>query len=162
MPRDDAAAECHVLIVEFPRTRVASIRHDGPGAREHETVRKLIAWKFANGLTDPSKHRHYGLHYLDPGHGSERSRVNFCLSIDAPVEPNPHGIVEAVIPALRCARARDIGSRNNNRAAPFLVREWLPASEERVADFPLIFHYLNVGPNVRDEDAITDVYLPLL
>ena len=27
---------------------------------------------------------------------------------------------------------------------------------------PMIFHYVNVGPNVKPEEMITDVYLPLL
>ena len=61
----------------------------------------------------------------------------------------------------RCARARDIGSRENNQAAPFLAREWLPGSGEGISGAPMIFHYVNVGPQVQPQDAITDVYLPL-
>jgi hypothetical protein len=38
---------------------------------------------------------------------------------------------------------------------------WLPQSDEKPADFPIFFHYVNVGPNVREEEMITDVYLPL-
>lgn len=46
-------------------------------------------------------------------------------------------------------------------AARFLYEEWLPGSGETMADFPLIFHYVNVGPNVKGSDAVTDVYMPL-
>jgi hypothetical protein len=28
-------------------------------------------------------------------------------------------------------------------------------------DFPMSFHYVDVGPNVREEEMITDVYLPI-
>lgn len=31
----------------------------------------------------------------------------------------------------------------------------------RLSGYPIIFHYVNVGPDVKDEEAITDVYMPL-
>jgi len=66
-----------------------------------------------------------------------------------------------LIPAQRCARARDVGSRSNIQAAVYLYETWLRQSDESVGDFPMIFHYVNVGPKVREEEMITDVYLPL-
>jgi AraC family transcriptional regulator len=66
-----------------------------------------------------------------------------------------------VIPSNRCALARDVGSRHNNKAAVYLYEEWLPRSGEALGDFPIFFHYVNVGPNVLEEEMITDVYLPL-
>jgi len=42
-----------------------------------------------------------------------------------------------------------------------LFTEWLPASGETLGDFPLFFHYVNVGPDVAEHEMITDVYLPL-
>jgi AraC family transcriptional regulator len=95
-----------VQIVSFPETKVAAIEHFGAPALEHDTVRKLIAWK-------------------------------------------------------RCALARDIGSRQNNKAAIWLCEEWLPRSGAAPGNFPIFFHYVNVGPHVRDQEMITDVYLPL-
>jgi AraC family transcriptional regulator len=65
------------------------------------------------------------------------------------------------IPSMRCAVARDIGSRLDNKAAKYLYDEWLPRSGEEIAAFPLVFHYVNVGPAVKEHEAITDVYLPL-
>ncbi len=153
----------HVEIVTFAETKVAAIEHCGSPAREHETVRKLVAWKLENGLLDASKHRHYGIHYTDPRTvPASEHRVDFCLSVDEHIGPNnPYAIVNKVIPACRCARARDVGSRSNNRAAAYLYEAWLPRSGESVGDAPIFFHYVNVGPNVRDEEMITDVYLPL-
>lgn len=55
-----------VQIVVFPETKVAAIEHFGPPSREHDTVRKLIAWKLEQRLLDPLKHRSYGVHYTDP------------------------------------------------------------------------------------------------
>jgi AraC family transcriptional regulator len=152
----------NVRIVTFPATRVAAIEHRGPPALEYDTVRKLIAWKLENRLLGTAKHRSYGVHYTDPRttRPSEH-RVDFCLSIEENVGPNPYGIIEKLIPANRCAYARDVGSRANNKAAVYLYETWLPRSGESPGDFPMFFHYVNVGPNVRDEDMITDVYLPL-
>jgi AraC family transcriptional regulator len=151
-----------VRIVEFPHTRVAVIEHVGPPEREHESVRRLIAWKLEHHLLDSTKYRSFGVHYTDPRTTApEQHRVDFCLSIDREVGPNPYGVLDKVIPANRCALARDIGSRFNNQTAVWLYEQWLPRSGESVADFPIFFHYVNVGPHVRAEDMITDVYLPL-
>jgi len=151
-----------VKIVEFPETKVASITHTGSPEREHHTALKLIDWKIRNRLLDPSKNRSYGLHYTDPHQIDPlKYQVDFCLSIDGTVGPNDAGIVEKIIPAMKCALARDVGSRTNNQAARYLIEEWLPSSGEALSGFPLIFHYVNVGPNVKEQEAITDTYLPL-
>ena len=151
-----------VSIVTFPETKVAGISHVGPPEREHETARKLIAWKIERQLLDQDRYRSYGLHYSDPRTiDPSRHRVDFCLTYDGQVEPNAYGIVAMTIPAMRCAMARDIGSRLNNKAAQYLYDEWLPRSGEQLATRPLVFHYVNVGPNVKEQEAITDVYLPL-
>ena len=151
-----------VSIVTFPETRVAMVSHLGAPEGEHDTALKLIRWKIAKGLLDQARYRSYGLHYVNPANNSPRQhRVDFCLSIESPVDANDAGIVEAVIPSMRCALARDVGSRMNNQAARYLFEEWLPASTEELADYPVIFHYVNVGPGVAENEAITDVYLPL-
>ena len=43
-----------VEIVIFPTTKVAAVEHRGSPALEHDTARKLIAWKLENRLLDPS------------------------------------------------------------------------------------------------------------
>jgi AraC family transcriptional regulator len=152
----------NVEIVQFPETRVAAVEHRGSPALEHDTVRKLVAWKIENRLLDQAKYRTYGLHYGDPRKvDPSEYRAEFCLSIDRPVGENQYSIYEKVLPSARCARARDLGSRLNNQAAKFLFDVWLPGSGEIWTGHPAIFHYLNVGPSVKDAEAITDVYLPL-
>jgi len=151
-----------VRIVDFPETRVALMEHFGSPLLEHETARRLVAWKIEHRLLDPLKHRSYGVHHTNPHTtAAEDHRVDFCLSVDADVAPNPYGIRNGIIPALRCAVARDIGSRGDNKAIVHLVETWLPRSGEAVGDFPVFFHYVNVGPNIRPGDMITDAYLPL-
>jgi AraC family transcriptional regulator len=151
-----------VQIVMFPETKVAAIEHYGSPSFEHDSVRKLIAWKLEQKLLDPTKYRIYGVHYTDPRTTRPSDHhVDFCLSVDHNIEPNAFGIVNKIIPRNRCALARDIGSRYNNKTAPYLYEEWLPRSGETPGAFPIFFHYVNVGANLREEDMITDVYLPL-
>jgi AraC family transcriptional regulator len=152
-----------VSIVEFPETRVAGIVHKGAPSQEHETARKLVAWKLEHRLLDQARYRTYGLHYTDPRIINPADhRVDFCLSYEGEVEPNTHGVTAMTIPAMRCAMARDVGSRLDNKAAQYLYDKWLPGSGERMAGQPLVFHYVNVGPSVKEHEAITDVYMPLL
>jgi AraC family transcriptional regulator len=150
-----------VRIVEFPGATVAVLEHHGPPDREYETARKLIAWRIRNRL-HPDRHRSYGIHYTDPRTTpGELHRVGFCVSFEGEVAPNPEGVVTGVIPPCRCAVTRYIGSRNHIAAAVTLHDEWLPASGETRSEFPMFFHYVNVGPDIREPDMITDVYLPL-
>ena len=157
-----------VKIVSFPETKIARIPYAGDPAMERETIMKLVQWKIQHGLLDQARYRTYGLHYL-PEDDSARNagglipyRVDFCLSIDEDVGTNELGISEGIIQACRCALARDVGSRMNNKAAHYLVDRWLPGSGETLSGDPVIFHYVNVGPKVKDSEAITDVYLPLI
>ncbi len=153
----------NIEIVDFPETSVAVVEHYGPVEQEHKTALKLIAWKLENNLLDSARHRNYGVHYTDPATTPpEQHHVDFCLSVDELVGANEYDVVNKIIPACRCARARDVGSRYNNPAAVFVRQEWYPASGQRLGDFPMFFHYVNVGPDVKEDEMITDVYLPLM
>jgi AraC family transcriptional regulator len=150
-----------VHIVQFPETKVAAIEHRGPPELEHATARKLIEWRIQNRLS-PEKHKSYGVHYTDLRTTLPADhRVDFCVSVEHDVPPNSQGIVNKVIPGGRCALARHLGSRAHNLAAVYLYEEWFPKSGEVLRDFPIFFHYVNVGPQVEEHEMITDVYLPL-
>ena len=150
-----------VTIVDFPETKVAALEHRGAPHLEYQTIQKLIAWRVAAGLP-PGQHRSYGVHYNDPRIISpDDYRVDFCIEVEHDVAPNPQGVLTKRIPSGRCAVARHFGSRRNVSAAYYLYDTWLPDSGEVVRDFPIFFHYVNVGPQVQEHEMITDVYLPL-
>ncbi len=151
----------HVDIIDFPETLVAALEHHGPESQTYNTSMKFIEWRKENGVP-PDKGNTYGIHYTDPKNTfPEDFRLDICVSIDNEIGENPQGVVNKSIPACRCAMARHTGSRDHVTAAEFLVYEWLPGSDEEMGDFPLFFHYVNVGPGVREQDMITDVYLSL-
>jgi AraC family transcriptional regulator len=145
-------APMYAQIVIFPETKVAAIEHFGSPAVERNKARKLIAWKIEQRLLDPLRYRSYGVHYTDPRTTNPSDHhVGFCLSVEEEVGPNSFGIVNKVIPRDRCALARDVGSRYNNKAAVYIYEEWRPRSSETPGNFPIFFHYVNTGPSVREE-----------
>ncbi|OCG06638.1 hypothetical protein A9G13_10285 [Gilliamella sp. wkB178] len=152
----------NVEIVKFPETHIAVLEHFGSPLLEYKTVDKLVKWRQENNLLDNEKYRSYGIHYTNPFITPiEHHHIDFAISIDQPIAKNSYGIINKKIPLLRCAKCRDIGSRNNNKAIIYLLEEWLPYSGEKIGNFPPIFHYVNVGINISPKQMITDVYLPL-
>ena len=150
-----------VHIINFPATRVAALEHHGPEHKTYATTMKFIEWRLANNI-GPDKGNTYGIHYTDPANTfPEDYRIDICVSVENDVPENPQGVVNKIIPACRCAVARYKGSREHVAAAEYLVYDWLPQSGEELGDFPIFFHYVNVGPDVRENEMITDVYLPL-
>jgi len=152
-----------VEIINFPVTKVAVIEHQGSPESEHESVKKLIAWRIENKLPLSDAHRSYGIHYNDPRKvAASDYRVDLCISVEQEVAANSFGVLNKYIPALRCAKVRHFGSRENISAAHYLYESWLPNSGEKISEYPLFFHYVNVGPQVQESEMITDVYLPIL
>jgi len=150
-----------VRIVNFPETKVAAIEHRGPQHLEYESIQKLIEWRRANRMS-PDRHRTYGVYHSDPRTTPPNEyRFDICLAVPREIPPNPQGVVNKRIPGGRCAVARHVGSRENVTAGLYLYETWLPGSGETLRDFPVFFHYVNVGPGVEPRDMITDVYLPI-
>ena len=151
-----------VKVVEFAETKVAVLEHHGSPSLEHESIKKLISWRIENKLS-LDKHKNYGVHFNNPTTTAhEKYRVDLCISVEKEVPKNPQGVINKIIPAGRCAVARHLGSRKNVTAAAYLYETWLPQSGESLRDFPVFFHYVNVGANVQEQEMITDVYLPLV
>jgi AraC family transcriptional regulator len=150
-----------VEIVHFAETKVAALEHRGAPDDVYNTTRRFIEWRRENGVT-PATSRTFGIHYNDYNSvRSEDYRIDICASVEADVKPNPQGVVTKLIPGGRCARIRHLGSREHMDSVVYLVRDWLPASGENARDCPMFYHYVNVEPDVKEHEMITDVYLPL-
>ncbi len=155
------ALNMKVEIIDFPDTLVAALEHRGPEHLTYNTTKQFIEWRQANGHP-PGRGKTFGVHYTDPVTTlPEDYRLDICLSVDRPVTENPQGVVTKTIPGGRCAVVRHVGSRHYIKPAEWIYRDWLPASGEELRDFPIFFHYVNVGPGVKEHEMITDVYLPL-
>ena len=74
---------------------------------------------------------HYGIRDNDPRKGpASEYRVDLCISVEWDVAVNSFGVINKTISAVRCAKVRHYGSRENVTAAYYLYEEWLPKSEE--------------------------------
>ena len=152
-----------VEIINFPETKIAVVEYLGVPEKEYEAVKKLVAWRMKNNLPPSDVNKSYGIHYNDPNNVlPSEYRVDICVSIEHEISENSSGIINKTIPAMCCAKARHYGSRENISLVQFLYKEWLPSSNEKLADFPIFFHYVNVGPQVQVADMVTDIYLPII
>ena len=70
-----------------------------------------------------------------------------CVSYNGKIDPNAYNVISKTIPGGRCAVLRHHGSRDYIPEAEYLYREWLPGSGEELRDFPIYFHYVNIGPD---------------
>jgi AraC family transcriptional regulator len=154
--------DADVTLVDFPATRVALLAHCGDTALIGDTVRRFIAWRREAGV-HPSKSRTFNLLHNDPETSPpEVFRMDIAAATDRTVAANDAGVTEAVIPAGRCAIVRMTGSSDNLKSAVhFLYAEWLPGSGEELRDFPIFAERVRFFPDVPENAAITDVYLPL-
>ena len=151
-----------VAIVDFPETRVALLAHRGDPVLVGATVRRFIAWRRETGL-HPSNSRTFNLLHDDPETGpAEDFRMDVAAATDRPIAENAAGVVEGRIPAGRCAMVRMTGSSDNLKpAVHFLYAEWLPRSGEQLRDFPMFAERVRFFPDVPENEAVTDIYLPL-
>lgn len=152
-----------VRIVELKEMKVAMIEHRGSPERIFETVSKFINWRKETGLSPVRSSRSFGIAYDDPATTPpDDFRIDLCGTVSTDVPTNAYGIKTSVIPAGRCAVVRHKGSLDNIAdSVYYLYRNWLPQSGEELRDYPCVFEYLNLVPDVNEGDLLTDVYLPL-
>jgi len=151
-----------VKIVDFPQTRVAVLEHRGDPKFLGDSIRKFIEWRRQNNA-GPKVSATFNLLYNNPVHTPpEEFRLDLCAQIQRDVEENSFGVFERTIPAGRCAVLRHVGSDDNlGEAFMHLYAKWLPASGEELRDFPLYLQRLRFFPDVPEQEAVLDIFLPL-
>ncbi len=151
-----------VRIVDLADIPVALLVHRGDPALIGQSIGRFIAWRRSVGLP-PRKSATYNIWYDDPeGTPAAAFRLGLAAATEDPVAPNPDGIVAATIPGGRCAMLRCVGSDQAVRdATRFLYATWLPVSGETVRDDPPFCRRVTLFPDVAEQDAITDIVLPL-
>ncbi|WP_315710183.1 AraC family transcriptional regulator [Brenneria uluponensis] len=152
-----------VDIVDFKTTRVAALEHCGPMEKLNDTIDRFINWRRESGLSPQGSNRTFGIAYDNPETTEPALyRFDICGEVAADVPVNVQGVIAKTIPGGRCARVRHYGAhqRLGESISP-LYRDWLPQSGEKLRDFPLYFHYVNLFPETRETELVTDIYLPL-
>ncbi|MDD5034590.1 MAG: AraC family transcriptional regulator [Methylococcaceae bacterium] len=151
-----------VRIVEFTDTKVAAFEHRGDPRLVGNSVRRFIEWRKQNRLP-PRLSATFNIVYNDPEEvAPEDYRIDLCAATDDEWADDPFGMVSKTIPAGRCAVLRHVGSEDTlGQTARYLYSEWLPQSGEELRDFPMYFQRVVFFPDVAENEAVTDVFLPL-
>lgn len=152
-----------VDIIEFKQTKIAVLEHRGAVETLNDSVGVFIEWRKQSKLSPVKTSETYGLAYDDPKTTpAEKFRFDIGGSITEDVPDNPQGVITKTIPGGRCAMTRHLGPHERmDDKIYYLYGAWLPESGEELRDFPCFFHYLNLFPEVPENELITDIYLPL-
>ena len=155
----DGFAADQVRVVDFPETRVAVLEHRGDPALIGQSISRFVAWRQHAGLRRDT-HATFNILYDAPGAGlPEAFRCDLCVATNDEIAPNAAGIRPGVIAGGRCATLRLLGSDAKLGAAlAYLMGNWLPRSGETRRAAPLFVQRVIGDP---DDDAVTDVFLPL-
>ncbi|WP_420411000.1 AraC family transcriptional regulator [Roseibium sp.] len=152
-----------IRLIDFPETNVAELVHQGDPALLPRTVQQFIKWRRENSLP-PAKSATFNILYEDPEDCDAADfRFGVCCELARPAEPNGIGVVDRTIPAGRCAVIRHKGSLDHaGDKIRSLYGVWLPQSGEDLRDFPLFVQRLTFYPDVAEQDAETDIFLPIV
>ena len=151
-----------VSIERVEPVRVALLVHRGPPETVGDSIRTLIAYRKERGLA-PSSSATFNVLYDDPSAvPPQEYRFGLAVSVRGAVAPNEHGLVESELPAGRVAKLAHTGDdRSLFAAVRWLYAEWLPASGEKLRDFPLYLQRVRFGPGVAEHEAESVVFVPL-
>ena len=151
-----------VRIIDFADTRVAAFEHRGDPRLIGNSIREFIAWRKQNGLP-PRVSATFNILYDNPAEvAPEDYRIDLCAATDRDVSANEFGMVSKTIPGGRCALLRHIGCDDTlGHTVAYLYSQWLPQSGEELRDFPLYLQRVKFFPDVSENEAVTDVFLPL-
>jgi len=151
-----------VTIVNFPETTIAVYQHRGCPSGLMKSIQNFITWRKVHHLP-PSKSATYNLIYDDPSTTlSEEFKFDICAQTFSPIDSNNSGIINSVIPAGQCAKYRHIGSDDAlKNSLNFLFKDWLPNHDVELRDFPIILERVTFYPDVPENEAIIDIYLPI-
>lgn len=151
-----------VRIVERDDIKVAVFEHRGDPRLIGDSIRQFIAWRQENRLP-PRISATFNILYDNPEDvAPDDFRLDVCAAIVSDVAPNPRGVVGKTIPGGRCAALRHIGSDDTlGETIRYLYSEWLPQSGEAPRDFPICLQRARFFPDVPENEAVTDVFLPI-
>lgn len=156
----------NIMTIEIksqPAIRLAVIEHHGDPMALSKTVEKLITWAKAQPIDLKPKAGHaFGIGYHDPREvPPEEFRFDLALKVPEKFKLNGE-VAERILPAGRYAMTTHKGSRDNlGDTVCKLYREWLPETNEELADHPCVFSYINFDDEVAETELLTDIWVLL-
>jgi AraC family transcriptional regulator len=151
-----------VRIVDFPATRVAAYEHRGDPRLLGQSIRRFIEWRKQHRLP-PKVSATFNILWDNPETTPpEEFRLDLCAATRMEMAPGEDDMVARTLPGGRCAVLRHTGSDETLGAAvKYLYAQWLPQSGEELRDFPAFVQRVSFFPDVPENEAVSDVFLPL-
>ncbi|WP_286269002.1 AraC family transcriptional regulator [Thalassotalea hakodatensis] len=151
-----------VSIIDFPRTCVATYRHQGDPANIMASVQHFIQWRRAHH-TPPDQSKTFNLLYSDPEQAEPSTFIfDICAETKHELSNEQYQIFSQIIPKMKCAKLPYQGpDQGLATALNFLYSDWLNHNDETLADFPCIIERLTMYPDVAPHQATLNIYLPL-
>jgi len=151
-----------VTIEKMPELRVGAVRHVGPYMQIGRAFAKLGEIVERAGVGKEGDMVMLAIYHDDPRTTpADKLRSEAALSFPRGA-PLPKDLEEHTVPAGRYARTTHVGPYETLDAAwTGLIREWLPASGERMRQRPSYEIYRNTPETTKPEDLRTDLYIPL-
>jgi AraC family transcriptional regulator len=150
-----------VKIIDTVDIPIAVMEHRGDPRHLGATLQRFIAWRKAARLTPEHSATFTIFHDPEPAR-PEDFHIDLCVATSRTMVAGHESMKPGLIPGGRCALLRVIGSSDDmGPAAAYLYREWLPESGEETRDFPLYCQRVNFYPDVLEQEAVTDLFLPL-
>ncbi|MDO7083472.1 GyrI-like domain-containing protein [Pseudocolwellia sp. AS88] len=158
-----------VKIQWFEKTQIASLSHKGSPQTLHTSIKRFINWRKAHHTT-PGLSKTYNILYNDPNTTPEDEyqfdiATNITeknLTSENNLKENKHGVKLKEIPEGYCAVLRYSGSDDNlGELINLIYSEWLPQSGKQLRDFPCFIERVKMFPAVNQNEAVTDIYLPI-
>jgi len=151
-----------VKIIDFEDTKVAVYEHRGDPRLVDDSVRRFVEWRKQNHLSRDVSATFNILHNDPTQVAPEDFRVDLCAATDRDVAENAFGVIGKTIPGGRCAVLRHVGSDDElGPILSYLSSQWLAQSGEALRNFPIYLQRVKFYPEVAEDEAIVDVFLPL-
>ncbi|UWX04034.1 GyrI-like domain-containing protein [Pseudoxanthomonas sp. NC8] len=156
-----AAYADQLRILDTPDIAVALLEHRGDPRLIGDSLRRFIGWRRAQGLS-PARSRTFNVFHTPEDVDPAEFRMDLCAATELPVAANAEGVVAGV---LRGGRVAVVRHRGGDAALAevfrWLYAEWLPASGEVLRDAPPYLERLSLHPDVPQQDAEWQAFLPL-
>lgn len=152
-----------VKVINLEEIKVAVLEHIGPPNEVEKSVAKFRQWRKSSQDSPAQTARTFGIAYSDPTTTPvDKFRFDICGELKNELTQNSFGIIPKSIPAGKYAVLRHLGTLQNiHESIYYIFQTWLPKSGEKQKEFPLFFQYINVLPEVSQQDQVTDIFVSL-
>ncbi|MDD1779878.1 AraC family transcriptional regulator [Enterovibrio sp. ZSDZ35] len=157
------ADDFDVSIIHFDSTDIAVIEHQGVPIQIGESVAKFREWRKSQNISYKQT-RIFNIFYDNPDDLDDASlfRVDIGCLYEDKMDLSCGFIKKKTIPGGRFAKVRFVGSSDSiGMVVRYLYERWLPASGERLRDYPVTLERVSFFPFVPEPEAITDILLPI-